>query len=90
MDEDTKTSPNPAPASRTSVALSYYARIAAAEGRRLQRNMTRANFNAFLKSMAWVVPLTVLIWVYAEREGIETLSRCGSSRRRGTASQQRC
>ena len=30
--------------------------------------MTRANFNAFLKSMAWVVPLTVLIWVYAERE----------------------
>jgi hypothetical protein len=76
MDEETETSPHPAPApvppSRQSLALSYYARIAAAEGRRLQRSMTRANFNAFLKTMAWVAPLTILIWVYAEREGTAT------------------
>jgi hypothetical protein len=37
--------------------------------RRLVRDwFTGENFRAFAKSMAWVVPLTILIWVYAERE----------------------
>src|SRR4051812_37804191 len=29
---------------------------------------TRDNLVSFARSMAWVVPLTILIWIYAERE----------------------
>lgn len=37
--------------------------------RRLVRDwFTGENFKNFAKSLAWVVPLTILIWVYAERE----------------------
>src|SRR5438105_13375792 len=38
--------------------------------KRLSEHFTRANLIAFAKTMAWVVPLTILIWVYAEREQI--------------------
>ncbi|MBV8782519.1 MAG: hypothetical protein JO353_14070 [Phycisphaerae bacterium] len=44
--------------------------------RRIQRwarhNLTRENFIQSLKTLAWVCPLTVLIWVYAEREQLKT------------------
>src|SRR5690606_16712093 len=33
---------------------------------------SRERIVEMLKQLAWVVPLTVLIWVYAEREQIET------------------
>jgi hypothetical protein len=34
---------------------------------------TREQFVAGLKSLAWVAPLTVLIWIYAEREQLYTV-----------------
>jgi hypothetical protein len=36
--------------------------------RRFRNGFTRENITAFLKNMAWTIPLTILIWVYAERE----------------------
>lgn len=38
------------------------------EFRRVRRQFTRDNAREFFKTLWWVVPLTVLIWVYAERE----------------------
>jgi hypothetical protein len=37
---------------------------------RAKRAMTRERLAEFARTMVWVVPLTVLIWVYAEREQI--------------------
>jgi hypothetical protein len=37
-----------------------------------QRTFTRDNFVAAVKTLAWLGPLTALIWVYAEREQIVT------------------
>src|SRR6476620_6002219 len=34
---------------------------------------TREQFTNFLKNLVWVAPLTLLIWVYAEREQTVTL-----------------
>src|SRR4051812_25126512 len=34
------------------------------------RTFTTENFFAFMKTFAWVAPLTILIWVYAEREQV--------------------
>lgn len=36
----------------------------------LARQFSRENFIQFVKTMAWVVPLTLLIWIYAEREQV--------------------
>lgn len=36
----------------------------------LRGAMTRENFTSMLKTLAWVVPLTVLIWIWAEREQV--------------------
>lgn len=36
--------------------------------RQIQELLRRENILGFLRTMAWVVPLTILIWVYAERE----------------------
>src|SRR3954471_10050063 len=35
---------------------------------------SRESYMASLRSLLWVVPLTVLIWVYAEREQVTTLT----------------
>jgi hypothetical protein len=48
--------------------MNIYARILASEMRRFRNGFTRENIAGFLKNMAWTIPLTVLIWVYAERE----------------------
>jgi hypothetical protein len=42
------------------------------ERRWLRRNFSREQLISNLKTLAWVVPLTLLIWVYAEREQIAT------------------
>jgi hypothetical protein len=48
--------------------MSYYARFAASEWRRFRSRLTRDSVIAFLKNFGWTVLLTVLIWIYAERE----------------------
>lgn len=53
--------------SRKQSPVNYLARRAAGEWRRLRQGFTRQNAIAFLRTMAWVAPLTILIWVYAER-----------------------
>jgi len=40
--------------------------------KRIAESFTRENIIAFLKALGWVVPLTILIWIYAEREQIAT------------------
>src|SRR4051794_25546245 len=41
---------------------------------RLTRHLpTAEQFTSFLKTLVWVAPLTLLIWVYAEREQVVTL-----------------
>jgi hypothetical protein len=42
-------------------------------GRSLQSGFTSDNFFATARTLAWLVPLTVLIWVYAEREQIDRI-----------------
>ncbi len=38
----------------------------------LQRSTSRENLVAGIKTLAWLVPLTLLIWIYAEREQVYT------------------
>ena len=40
--------------------------------RQIASLFTRENLVNFARTMAWVVPLTILIWVYAEREQVAT------------------
>ncbi len=58
----------PKPARPKPSPMNLYARIVASEMRRFRNGFTRENIAAFLKNIAWTIPLTVLIWVYAERE----------------------
>src|SRR5690348_958680 len=60
--------------------LSYHARQArrwrdeaAAEWHRFAARFTRENIISNLKTLAWVVPLTLLIWIYAEREQVASM-----------------
>jgi hypothetical protein len=46
--------------------------VVVGEARRWYRNLTTENVTNNLKTMAWVAPLTILIWVYAEREQLYT------------------
>jgi len=41
-----------------------------AEWNRFHNSLTRDNLIAKLKTFAWVAPLTLLIWIYAEREQV--------------------
>ncbi len=41
---------------------------------RIRERFTRDNFISFLKTFVWVAPLTILIWIWAEREQLDTLS----------------
>jgi hypothetical protein len=54
--------------------VDIYAHRAAEEARKFQRALTRENFMSFIKTMVWVVPLTLLLWIYAEQEQVETES----------------
>jgi hypothetical protein len=72
MDLEAKTIPasvapahHDAPPQRPS-ALTYFGRRVRAELRRFHQGFTRQNILSFSKAMAWVIPLTILIWVYAE------------------------
>src|SRR2546425_10231277 len=42
------------------------------EWHRFAARFTRENVISNLKTLAWVVPLTLLIWIYAEREQVAT------------------
>jgi hypothetical protein len=44
-----------------------------AERRRMRDAFTRDRLISLLKTLGWVIPLTLLIWVYAEREQVATL-----------------
>src|SRR6059058_717573 len=41
--------------------------------RRNFANVTREQVISNLKTLAWVVPLTLLIWIYAEREQVASM-----------------
>src|SRR5678815_3677884 len=41
-----------------------------AEWHRFRNSLTRENLIAKAKTLAWVAPLTLLIWIYAEREQV--------------------
>src|SRR6185369_2773431 len=45
---------------------------AMSEWRRFQQNFTRENVISNAKTLAWVIPLTLLIWIWAEREQVAT------------------
>src|SRR5205807_2622098 len=45
---------------------------AATTWHRFGARFTRENVISNLKTLAWVVPLTLLIWIYAEREQVAT------------------
>jgi hypothetical protein len=59
--------PPPKPA-----APSLFARRVRGEWRRMRQGFNRQNVITFAKAMAWVVPLTLLIWVYAETGLVDT------------------
>jgi hypothetical protein len=40
----------------------------------VRSTFSRESYISSLKSLLWVVPLTVLIWIYAEREQVQTLN----------------
>ena len=45
-----------------------------AEWHRFANGFTRENIISNLKTLAWTIPLTLLIWVYAEREQVQPMS----------------
>ncbi len=60
--------PQPSQARPQPSPLNFYVHAIVSELRRFRHGFTRENVAGFLKNMAWTIPLTVLIWVYAERE----------------------
>ena len=73
MDTNTQSPTEQSPPPRQSGAVRFW-RAAASEARRFYYGLTRENVTGFLKTMAWSVPLTMLIWVYAESEQQVTVS----------------
>lgn len=57
--------PRRRPAPRRGVRL--WLDVIASEWRLARKNLTAAHLRSFGRSLMWVIPLTVLIWVYAER-----------------------
>jgi hypothetical protein len=68
MEPNTQLPTEQAPPPERFPLMRKYARAIASESRRFYYGLTRDNVTSFLKTMAWAVPLTVLIWVYAESE----------------------
>src|SRR4051812_30244783 len=52
--------------------LEYGAMTPSSAARWLRRTATLENLFATLRTLAWVAPLTILIWIYAEREQVAT------------------
>jgi hypothetical protein len=48
--------------------LGYFARLGNTQRRLRGTLFSREHWGNFLRSLPWVVPLTLLIWIYAERE----------------------
>src|SRR3954451_12541313 len=70
---DSSLKPAESPAIRKSRPLDYAPPMTAIE--RVRRYLPSGEqFVTFLKNLIWVVPLTLLIWIYAEREQTVTLS----------------
>jgi hypothetical protein len=70
---DTSIKPAASPAIKKSRPLDYAPPLTAIE--RFSRYFpSGGQFVNFLKNLIWVVPLTLLIWIYAEREQTVTLS----------------
>src|SRR5438094_5206075 len=53
--------------------LEYWRDSTVSELRRWRENVTREQVISNLKTLAWVIPLTLLIWIYAEREQVGTM-----------------
>jgi len=62
------------PSRRQESARGYYARQTASGAISFRKMFSAENIFGFLKSMAWVIPLTCLIWIYAEREQVKSES----------------
>src|SRR4051812_47853617 len=67
--------PPPQPGPRASTPLPYgngrtWRDDVSAEWSRFAAGFTRENIVSNLKTLAWVIPLTLLIWIYAEREQV--------------------
>jgi hypothetical protein len=74
MDDKAIQTEEPKAARPKPTMVDYYARRAAEEARKFHRALTRENFKSFIWTMVWVVPLTLLLWIYAEQEQVETES----------------
>ena len=73
--KSTSTATTTATTSRSSmIPVGYYARVAKAEIRRVRQGFTRENVTSFFITLLWTIPLTLLIWVYAEQETAVSLS----------------
>jgi hypothetical protein len=59
---------------REASPMGVFARAISWEIRRLRTRFTRDNVIAFLKTLRWVVPLTILAWVYALSQQEEHVS----------------
>ncbi len=66
MADDSKNSPGPRAASQRT-----WRDDVSAEWTRFTSGFTRENIVSNLKTLAWVVPLTLLIWIWAEREQVQ-------------------
>ena len=66
MPDSPPTSPGPRPTSTRTWRDDVYA-----EWNRFHHSLTRENVIANLKTLAWVVPITLLIWIFAEREQVD-------------------
>jgi len=66
------TIPSPTTSKKSTRVLGYMRPEADAMRRWLARAATKESLLGSLRTLAWVVPLTVLIWIYAEREQLYT------------------
>jgi hypothetical protein len=69
-------SPEPPPPRRRPAprrGMRLWLDVAAAEWRLARKNLTAANLRIFGKNLMWVIPLTVLIWVYAAHNETKTV-----------------
>jgi hypothetical protein len=73
MEEGTTPTPTEKPTRTKPPVFSFYAHLAATEARRFRRELTPENVASFAKTLLWVVPLTLLIWVYAATETEESI-----------------
>jgi hypothetical protein len=67
MDVNLETKPDPAkPVAKKPTPLRFAGRVVASEARRFWYRITRENIAGFLWTLAWTIPITVFVWIYAE------------------------